>query len=122
MELFLVSFDRFLEEIQHSQIKEGDRNVIEREELEDRLVYYLVPIGLNKIYVFIVLKKEITPIHKANLDPISKPAKRINDNFELRNISNSLQRLEEEFKKGTIRERVIEKEVEIVEIEVPTKK
>ncbi len=109
--LFQVSYERFLEEIRAEKITEQDKNKLEIEEMEDVLAYYLSSLDRNKSFVFVVGKDEITDVQKFQLNPISKPSKRITDSDELKNISKKLTQIEEQLNKLPIREKIIEREI-----------
>ncbi len=102
--LFQVSFERFMEEVRRENISSETRNKVEKEDFGNLIAYYLVPFELRKQYVFVATKDELPRVHMIRLEEISEPSKRITDSSSLKNISNTLIRLEEEFKKGTVRE------------------
>ena len=109
--LFQISYERFLEEIRIESIDDKSKNKLEREDLGDRLAYYLVPFERKQIFVFVVSKKEITAVQRFNLNPLSRPSKRIVDETQLKAISETLKNIEESLFKLPIRERIIEREV-----------
>lgn len=111
--IFQLSYERFLEEIRFEKIDQDSKNKIELEDLGDMLAYYLIPLERRQSFVFVVSKKEMTSVQKVNLNPISKPSRRILESTELKNISETLNRIEENLNKlpkGTIIEREVIKE------------
>ncbi len=112
--LFQVSYERFIKEIRIEKITEGDRNVLEVEDLGTMLAYYLNSLDRSQTYVFVVGKKEMTEVQKINLNPISKPSRRITDDTQLKNISETLQRIEINLTKIP-KETIIEREIKVEE-------
>ncbi len=109
--IFLVSYERFLEEIRIENIDDKSKNKLELEDLGDMFAYYLIPFERKQSFVFVVSKKELTAVQKINLDPISKPSKRIIEDTQLKNISETLTRIEENLLKLPGKETIIEREV-----------
>ena len=97
--LFQVSYKRFLEEIRNEKINEGDRNQLEVEDLGSMFAYYLNSLDRPQTYVFVVEKDEMTDVQKITLNPISKPSRRIIEESQLKNISETLKRIEENLNK-----------------------
>ena len=97
--MFQVSFDRFMEEVIEEGITENSRNKIECEDLGESLAYYLVPLGINKVYVTVLKKDEITPMHEQRLKGIIVVSKRITQEGALRSISEQLASIEEALKR-----------------------
>lgn len=113
MMLFQVSYDRFIREIEVEKIKPGDRNVLEKEDLGNGFAYYLNSLDRHQTYVFVVGKEEFSSfssVQKSNLDAMSMPSKRIKEEEELKNISETLNRIEENSNKLP-KETIIEREV-----------
>ena len=116
--LFQVSYERFIEEVQHEKITAGNRNQLELEDLGNMWAFYLNSLDRPQSYVFVISKKEISEIHKQNLFPISKQVdRRITDSISLIAINKTLQRIEENLLKLPGKETIIEREVP-VEVEV----
>ena len=97
--LFQVSYKRFIEEIRFEKITDQDKNQLEVEDLGRSLAYYLSSLDRNKEFVWVVRKRELTPVQKAFLNPISRPSKRIRDSMQLKNIKEALERIEQQFRK-----------------------
>ncbi len=93
--LFQVDYDRFLEEINNEKIKAGDKNQLELEDLGTMWAYYLNSLDRPQTYVFVIEKDKITDVQKINLNSMSKISKRIKDESQLVNISETLKRIEE---------------------------
>ena len=68
---------------------------IESEDLGNMFAFYLTPVGINKTYVTVIEKNKITDVQKMNLIPFTKPARRIKENTELREISEQLRKIEQ---------------------------
>lgn len=100
--LFQVDYDRFLEEIKNEKIQPGDKNQLELEDLETMWAYYLNSLDRPQTYVFVVGKDEITDVQKINLNSMSKLSKRIKDESQLVNISETLKRIEENMNKTEV--------------------
>ena len=115
--IFQVSYERFLEEIRFEKIGQGAKDQLEVEDLGSMFAYYLICFQRNKTFVFIVEKSEITEVIKFELNSKSKPSRRIIEDTQLKSISESLKRIEENMNKLPIRERIIEREIP-VEVEV----
>ena len=94
-ELFEITYERFLDEVSRSKLSPDGNNKIEMEDLDTMFAFYLTPIGLNKTYVTVVEKTQITDVQKMNLLPFAKPARRINEVADLKNISEALKNLAE---------------------------
>ena len=109
--MFLVSYERFLEEIRIENIDDKSKNKLELEELGDRFAYYLIPFERKQTFVFVVGKKEITPVQKFNLNPLSRLSRRIIEDTQLKNISETLTRIEANLLKLPGKETIIEREV-----------
>ncbi|MAF50784.1 MAG: hypothetical protein CMH64_01705 [Nanoarchaeota archaeon] len=92
--MFQVSYERFLEEVRIENIHEGSKDKLELEDLGNMFVYYLVCFDRRKVFVFVIEKSQISAVQKIQLNPISKPARRIIDNQELRQIVQTLERIE----------------------------
>jgi len=87
MTIFQVSYERFLEEIRHEKMQQGDKNQLECEDLGTLVAYYLYSLDRPIIYVFVVKKSEMTDVQKAQLIPLSKQSRRIRDSVQLTNES-----------------------------------
>lgn len=110
--LFQVSYGRFIKEIGVEKLKAGDRDSLEVEDLGDGLAYYLTSLDRPKSYVFVVLKKELTNAQRITLEPLSRPVdRRITDDMKLRNISETLKRIEENLNKIPTQGKIIEREI-----------
>ena len=112
--LFQVSYERFKKEIEIEKITEGDRNQLEIEDLGTMFAYYLNSLDRSQTYVFVVEKDEMTDIQKINLNPISRPSRRIIEDTQLKNISETLQRIEENLNKIP-KQTIIEREIKVEE-------
>lgn len=99
MIIFQVTFERFMDEVREEKIVPEGRNKIEFEELKEVIALYLVPLELNKVFMAVIEKSELTDVQKLQINEISKPSKRFVDDSKPKDISASLLRLEEEFKK-----------------------
>ena len=119
MQFFQVSYERFLEEIRIEDITETGKDKLECEDLGDALAYYLTSIDRPKGFVYVVLKKELTEVQIMQLKPISRLSKRIDDSSKLRQMVQTLERIEQSLKIPN--EKIIER-VEVVEVEVEKKK
>jgi len=97
--LFEISFARFKDEIKQERLNPQSRNKIEVEDLGDTYAFYFTPVGINKSYTTVILKEDLSDVDRFYFAPIALPARRITDSAGLMNISDSLNRLEEEFKK-----------------------
>lgn len=95
MMLFQVTYDRFQEEIRNEKMQPGDKNQLELEDLGTVFAYYLTSLDRKIAFVFVVGKKEITDVQRIQLNPISKPSRRIRDSVQLTTISDSLERIEQ---------------------------
>ena len=109
--LFQVDYKRFLEEVNNEKIKPDDKNQLELEDLGTMWAYYLNSLDRPQTYVFVVGKDEITDVQKINLNSMSKSSKRIIEDIELKNISETLKRIEENLLKLPGKETIIEREV-----------
>ncbi len=93
--LFQVSYERFLEEIGNEKIKKGDKNQLEIEDLGTMFAYYLNSLDRFQTYVFVALKKELTPTQSFFLNSISKPSKRIIDTNFKKSINETINKLDD---------------------------
>ena len=99
MIIFQVTFERFMDEVRVEHISSETKNEVELEDLGDMIVLYFVPFELRKAFMTVVEKSELNKVQKLQIAEISKPSKRVVDDNKLKDISDSLIRLEEEFKK-----------------------
>lgn len=99
MIIFQVTFERFMDEVRTENIDKDSKNKVELEDLGDMIVLYLVPFELRKVFMTVLEKSEISDVQQLQIQEISKPSKRFVDETKLKDISDSLLRLEEEFKK-----------------------
>lgn len=97
-ELFEISYLRFLDEVRHAKLIPNGTNKIEEEDLGEMFAFYLTPVGIDKTYVTVIEKNKITDVQRSTLMAFAKPARRIKDNV-LSDISQTLLRMEEDFKK-----------------------
>ena len=101
MLLFQVSYERFIEEIRVEKLTNKDRDSLEREDLGTAFAYYLSSLDRPKSYVFVVLKSQLTDVHKVNLDPLSRDVdRRITETSRLIAITQSLDRIEQQLKRN----------------------
>ena len=98
-ELFEITYERFIDEIEKTGVLGGGRNPIEVEEKGEMLIFYVTLPDINKTYTTVIAKDKITDVQKLNLMPKSKPARRITEDSDLKNISESLVRIEENLRK-----------------------
>lgn len=97
--LFQVTYDRFVEEITQEKISPEGRNEVEKEELKDLVIYYLVPLEQRKVFVYIAKKDELTEVQKFNLDSVSKISKRLTDDSGLKDVTETLNKIEQNLRK-----------------------
>ena len=109
--LFQVSYERLIKEVGVEKIKAGDRDSLELEDLGNAWAYYLSSLDRPKDYVFVVLKKDLTKAQELTLGPLSRPVdRRITEGSQLRNISETLQRIEVNLNKIQTQEKIIRAE------------
>ncbi len=99
MIIFQVTFERFMEEVRVENINSESKNEVELEDIGDMIILYFVPFELRKAFMTVIEKSELNNVQKLQIAEISKPSKRVVNNSKLKDISDSLLRLEEEFKK-----------------------
>ena len=76
-ELFEISFERFVEEVNRERITPDSRNRLEMEDSGDTVTFYLTPIGIDKTYRTKIPKTEFSQFKRFFFDPLSKPSKRV---------------------------------------------
>ena len=94
-ELFEITYERFLDEVRNAKLTPGGQNKIEMEDLNNLYAFYLTEVGIDKTYVTIVEKEKITDFQKMNLIPLCKPARRVKESADLKNMSEILKNLAE---------------------------
>ena len=123
MMLFQVSYERLMEEIRNEKIDPNSKDKLEREDLGEAFAYYLTSFDRPKVYVYVVLKSELTDIQANQLFPLSKDVdRRITDNFKLKAIADTLNRIEGQLARKPLVEKHFETKIIEKEIIVESKK
>lgn len=78
-EMFEIDMERFKEEVRAEKIGPDTKNQVEMEDRGKEVAFYLTPLGINKTYMTIVKKSELSNVDKYIFGSITKKSRRVDD-------------------------------------------
>jgi len=95
MLLFLVTHERFLQEIRNEKLDVNSKDKLEVEDLGSSFAYYLTSFDRPKAFVYIVEKDELTDVQQLYLNSLSSQSIRITDSTQLTKITELLTKIDQ---------------------------